>query len=507
MLRLLTAFLPLILIPAQLSAQTPTAPTTPAYTLHTSTRVVLTDVTVIDSHGNPVHGLDRSVFRIFDNNQPQQLASFEEHLPQPPSPTLQLASTSPNTFSNDYLLHPTATSNILFLDTTTLNVVDQMYLNQQLEKFLPTLPPGQPIAIYARTGEYTLLLQNFTDDHARLLTAIHKAIPHLRNPAAQDANDYQTLQQIISYLSQLPGRKNVLWFSGGSSFFLTPDATTLPAGLNLQPLYDALETSRIALYPIDARGLTVYPPFHEFDQHALMDDVAEATGGHAFYNTNGLSQLTTKLLATDASFYTLTYTPQDSRLDNKWHKVKVQVTGASYTLSYRHGYFDDGSNTKTPTDRPRTLLRSHGETATLAPHDEPIIFRARVLPQSELPAVSSAAPQNYTPKPPKKDEIAYSIHFTAPVQDFFLHPIDGQPHVILGAATLAFNQDGLAIARAAQQFTITLDPVKLSATTHGVIDFEQQINLPKGQDYLYLAIWDITTGRLGTIQLPLQVNK
>ena len=36
------------------------SPSPSVYTLHTDVRVVLTDVTVTDVHGNPVHGLDRS---------------------------------------------------------------------------------------------------------------------------------------------------------------------------------------------------------------------------------------------------------------------------------------------------------------------------------------------------------------------------------------------------------------------------------------------------------------
>ena len=63
--------------PAQSTAQTP--PDQSTYSFHTYTRVVLTDVTVSDANGNPVHGLPQSVFHIFDNKQPQVIASFEEH--------------------------------------------------------------------------------------------------------------------------------------------------------------------------------------------------------------------------------------------------------------------------------------------------------------------------------------------------------------------------------------------------------------------------------------------
>lgn len=57
----------------------PSAPSSTPFTLHTGTRVVLTDVTVTDMKGHPIHGLDRSAFRILDNGRPQEIATFEEH--------------------------------------------------------------------------------------------------------------------------------------------------------------------------------------------------------------------------------------------------------------------------------------------------------------------------------------------------------------------------------------------------------------------------------------------
>src|SRR5258707_13862731 len=55
----------------------------PVYTLHANKRVVLTDVTVTDRKGNPIHGLNASAFQILDNGKPQDLASFEKHAGPP----------------------------------------------------------------------------------------------------------------------------------------------------------------------------------------------------------------------------------------------------------------------------------------------------------------------------------------------------------------------------------------------------------------------------------------
>jgi hypothetical protein len=104
----------------------------------------------------------------------------------------------------------------------------------------------------------------------------------------------------------------VFWFCGsvgGDPF--GPDPTDLSAFGDLRPNFDELEAGRIAVYPIDARGLTVNAPGGLWSQHVLMNDVAEATGGHAIYNQNFLSQATNHLIESSNDFYTLSHTPHD----------------------------------------------------------------------------------------------------------------------------------------------------------------------------------------------------
>jgi hypothetical protein len=65
---------------------------------------------------------------------------------------------------------------------------------------------------------------------------------------------------------------------------------------------------------------------------------------------------------------------------------------------------------------------------------------------------------------------------------------------------IAFDQDGLPITRTAQKFTLALKEDKLRANPHAAVTVSQQINLRKGQAHLYLAVWDMHSGRLGTLQ-------
>ena len=490
---------------AQEPVQEQPAPDAGTYTLHANARVVLTDVTVTDRNGNPVAGLGRSAFHIFDNGHAQQLRSFEEH--RGGQPVDVAGGEQPGVFSNAIILHPPPVFNVIVLDTTTIGIVDQMYLYEEITKFVNRLPAEEPLAIYNRGAENTVLLQNFTADHKLLMAAIQKAIPRLTQPGSGYANDMATLQQIAVYLSQYPGRKNVLWFSGGSKLFLRSDPNDVPPSMNLQPIYDDLEAARIAIYPIDARGLTVTSPPRMIEQHMLMDEVASATGGRAFYNNNGLSLIASRVVASDASFYTLTYTPHDVRFDNSWHKVKVQLDASGYKLSYRRGYYDDGANAG-PNDESgassRKRLLANGETAH-APelHKEPIVFSVGVTPSNSTPLI----PGTSVAAPAKRGEFTYTLHYSVPAQSVTANGAGASSQAVLGTAVLAMGSSGHAAARLIQRVTLTFDEQRAKNVPDAKLGFDQQINLPKGEVYLYVAVWDAANGRLGTVQIPLNVTK
>jgi VWFA-related protein len=495
---------------AQSAAQTP--PDQSTYTFHADTRVVLTDVTVTDANGNPVHGLPQSAFRIFDNKQPQVIASFDEHAGIP-APTILPERTS-GVYSNDYLLHLPPVLNIILIDIANIDMADQMYLNYELTKLLNEQPEGQLLAIYLRAGSGCFLVQNFTSDRKLLLDAVHKAIPRFPPAGHEYLNDFDTLQQMAIALSQLPGRKNVLWFSGGSTVFLIPDAIALQNDADWRALYDDLDQERIAIYPIDARGLTVNFSNRMImamaAQHTAMNNVAQATGGQGFYDNNGLKEATEHFLSSDTSFYTLTYSPHELHFDNKWHKVRVAVDGGPYHLSYRSGYFADGS--LHDTDQPaksRTRLLANGEKLEITEQSrQPIIFQASVLPASDPSLAKLDKPSGSLPPPPaKRGTVPFSVRYTVPIDAFTMKHVDGKHQVVFGVAVIALNRYGSLVERDAQQVTMTFKEEVFRHDPNLPIVLDQQLNLAKGDTFLSLGLWDITTGRAGSIQIPLEVLK
>lgn len=473
------------------------------YRLQANSRVVLTDVTVTDKQGNPVHGLKVSDFRIFDDNKPQQIASFEEHSDRDTAPAVQ-AVPAPGVYSNDYLVHPPRVLNIVLLDLTNISIEDQMYLRFQLGKFFDALSPDEPVAIYARTGGASILLQNFTSDRALLRGAIKRYMPRFPPPNGEYLDDFQTLRQIEFYVGQIPGRKNVLWLSGGSTLVLNPDATLQATQPGWRTVYDELESQRIAIYPIDARGLTTAVPPGMLAQHAIMSNVAEATGGRALFDNNGIAQGISKTIRDDGEYYTLTYSPRDFRYDNKWHKVRITLPETYYTLSYRRGYFADATRPiPQPPSKPRTRLLAHGEIAKeLTTAHMPIIFQANVHEGAVTAAVLSGSAK---PEKLHRGTKPITVQYSLPLDAFASENIGGKEIVKCGVAVIVFNDNGTLIARHGQEVTFTLKNEAAIHPAGKLLPVNLAIDLPGGDAYLYLAAWDMASKRLGTLEIPYRV--
>lgn len=477
------------------------------FTLRTGTQVVLTDVTVTDHDGKPVHGLKAEDFRIFDDEQGQQMRSFEEHgLDREAfAPAVAVA---PGVYSNEIVKHPPASVNVLLLDTTNFQIPDQMYLSYKLTKFLKDLPADEPVAIYMRSGDDTVQLQGFTLDHQLLLAALKKAMPRFLPTGRENNHELDTLHQIALAMQQVPGRKNVLWFSGGSTQYLKSPIPVLDdpqtAEIRLR-VYDELSANRIAVYPIDARGLSGESLGQGgWAQHLEMDKHADATGGKTFHDSNDLSGIAAKIMESDGSFYTLTYSPHDFHEDHQWHTIRVAVDGAKYNLSYRRGYFAGGS----PPNGPDVQLMLAGIPMRRPDtRSAPIIFKARVLPVADksLAASEPRVVMLGADRPVKKGTISYMIHYLVPVGAFTATTEKGKSSIELGVAVMAVNRNGLPGDHPVEKVTLNVNQEKLKRMPGTMVALDQRIDLREGENFLHVTVWDMTSGRLGTLQIPLEV--
>jgi hypothetical protein len=155
---------------------------------------------------------------------------------------------------------------------------------------------------------------------------------------------------LARYLSSIPGRINLVWISDGgapmgeiaSSF---PDVSNFLNDLN--GTTSVLRLSRIAVYPIDANGVTVpYADQAKFDGESVLpsmggsiygqdpgllfadidlSDRAAATGGRSFFNNNGYAQAIAEVVATGSHYYTISYTPTNRNWNGALRRIKIEI--------------------------------------------------------------------------------------------------------------------------------------------------------------------------------------
>lgn len=110
-------------------------------------------------------------------------------------------------------------------------------------------------------------------------------------------------------------------------------------------------------------------------------------------------------------------------------------------------------------------------------------------------------------KPPNKNQTTYNIHYNLPAADFTLQTKNEGSEVAIGTGLLGVNRLGARVALKVRSVMAAIDPEKYRANPNGLIEFDEQINLPKGESFLYIMVWDEDSGRFGTVQAPLNVPK
>jgi VWFA-related protein len=375
------------LLPAVVAQTAPPPPASPPPTIATAppaaptfrvtTHEVLLDVLATDKDGHPVTGLTAANFSVSEEGDSQVIRRVDEHHGMSPADMEKLGSAPPlppNTFSNFTPVRNTNASIVLLLDAMDSPVEAQMSMREQLIKFLKQMQPGPPVAIFQLDTEMHLI-QGFTSDPKVLLAAAEskRDMPSLSRPTAAprsysaDAVYRRTLMETLrggmrmmgSYLAGFPGRKNLIWFTGqvpmtvmglgfGNPF--RDGLSVRSTGDDVTDLTDVLTVSRIAVYPVDTRGLGMATavtgrrggllnPGSPFVDHSNMDRVAEQTGGKAYYNTNDFTRVITDVINSTSSYYTLSYATTNTKWNGELRHIKVTVDRPEVQLQHKQGYY------------------------------------------------------------------------------------------------------------------------------------------------------------------------
>jgi VWFA-related protein len=525
------------------------------------TRVVLLDVVVTDDKGEAVAGLNKKDFQIMEEGAPQAISSFDEHKSVQPV-QIKLPQMPPNVFTNFPTTKSPDSVNVLLLDLLNTQPQDQAFARQQVIKYLENVQPGARLAIFA-LGSQLRIVRGFTTDFSGLSAAlddknlgvnpqvsgllptqsqqfsqdlvVHQMRRSQAAPAAIESVEQfqadeaaargasrieitlQAFQQLARYLSGIPARKNVIWFSDNFPISFVPDSKVRAPKHqeHLQKTSDMLTAAQVAIYPVSALGVLGDPTFDVSmlggtrqqleavlsSNQIAMESIAEETGGRAFYNTNALNEAVKDAVDIGSHYYTLAYSPSNNKSDGKYRRIQVSLSSGNYKLSYRRGYYADKprpeSNSSEEADDPLIPLIGLG-----MPNFDQILYKIRITPQNPQPAPNAPrAGSNTELKPPFT---RYDVEFAVSLKDIAMglasDPVRrGHIEVML----IAFDHDGKIVNILKRRSKLSMNPEVYGATQAVGLQIHEEIDLPLGDVYLRTGIYDLNSGSCGTIGIPL----
>lgn len=530
------------------------------------TQLVLIPTLVTDKSGAHISGLKKEDFTVLENGAEQKIATFEEIT----SNAYRLSRPrNPNEFSNSLAGDASARRiTLIVLDLINTPFVDQAYARKDLLKYLTqSVDQREPTALYTLTRSGVHVVHDFTTDPRVLVAALHKvkgdtsqivdspedveAMTGSASPdgsAGVDPNAVQTeaqqiqtmmedaelnfqsfqqrlaitytlqgMQQVSQALAGFPGRKSLIWASGGFPFSVSDNTMQLaPAGrdslADVLPMYEhtwqLLNDAQIALYPVDVKGLqTVTTPsasvrnpganngrnyarnmtWRQIDTQSTLQTFASMTGGRAYYNSNDLVKGFRDAVNDSAEYYMLGYYLDRSKTKAGWRKLAVKVKRDHTQVRARSGFFVTNA-----TIDPENSRDSDISSALQSPFDYTSL--ALVVRWDKIEPG----------KEPGKKHVNYEMHLAPDAT--LINDADNN-HVVLEFLALAKTLEGKPVDRPmGQKVENHLTSEKVAAIRQTGVGYRNALELAPGEYTVRFVVRDDLSGRIGSVAAALKVE-
>ena len=254
--------------------------------------VVQVTVTVADGHGKFVRNIPKDAFHVFEDGRKQAVTHFA---------------------SEDVPLELVAA-----IDISGSMAPAMPKLKKAVKEFLGDVPPQDAVTLLGFNDNIFPLTRKATDPAERI-----KAVDRLA-PWGSTAL-YDVLLRGVEMLGRQTGRKALVVFTDGED---------QGSHATIHDVERRLQSSDVTLYMIaQGRGVTMEP------LKRLMERLSVPTGGRALFTDNieELHAAFADLLDELSNQYLLGYQSANSKRDDAWRKIKVEVDG-HHEVRARQGY-------------------------------------------------------------------------------------------------------------------------------------------------------------------------
>ena len=355
---------------------------------------------------------------------------------------------------------------------------------------------------------------------------------------------FEALNDLARYLEGVPGRKNLVWFSGSFPVIVFPSTAQRESMLQqpqargyldrVKETADLLTKSKIAVYPVSAEGMMeehileadmagrgsaegvtrtsnqpgIGNPMAPYTAGATaradtiisMERLASQTGGKTDDNTNDLNGAAQKAINNGANYYTLAYSPTNQKMDGGYRRIDLRLADGHYKVAYRQGYNADN------TSKPATSSGGDPLSPLLTlglPSATGILYGAMARPTPEQPAQGEPlAGQNHELKGPLT---RYAVDLILRTEDVALEPNakSGRAGKIL-VGLKAYDRDGKVLNWEGGMENLEMGAKEYEDLQRTGIRARLEIDLPAMSGiHLVTGVYDWTSGKTGTLEIAL----
>ena len=477
-------------------------------TLRSETRVVQIDVVAKDSHGHIVEDLSKEDFTLKDEDKHRGIQIFSINRGQPVADATPLAQPlPPNVFSNRVTKAGSASIHATAILLDGINDYFDNYAGSraQVISLIGRLRPDERVAIYVLSLDKGLIiLQDYTTDHDLLVRNLSAYIPSGMIPAPvamerlgqafaslpapprlereffmrNGAESARTaIQAIANHMAIVPGRKSLLWVSQGF-----PPRQIRESSDSWAKTIDVMNQANVELDAVDSNGLAGPPRRWGPGGVASLQELAERTGGKAYYNRNDLDVGMAEAIEDKRTSYTLAFYLGDDERDGRFHRLAVLVNRPHLDLHYRQGYIAGADRRMEQAQKKAEL-----ESALLSPLDSTgvgitmSIEFADGKPRGTLRIRTSLDPATIS-------LAEKGNRWEGKFDEMFVE----------------MNADGKTIAKISSSRRFQLNAAQHHRFEREGVTYSQEIPCENGAAKVHAIIRDAETGHVGSLTMPLK---
>lgn len=279
-----------------------------------------------------------------------------------------------------------------------------------------------------------------------------------------------------------------------------------------------------------------------------MKSIAEATGGKAYFNENGLDKQLGQIIDDGSNYYTIAYATKNQKWEGEFLPIKVTVDRPGVVLEHRPGYYaidrtqqeqrqlatlrreglaksenyvaPSGGNASAGVPATTNSQTAVANTSTSVPRDSlaaammfgglpatQVVFAAHLTPEEKVMQVRRDAPlpqDNYlTPDFRDKPFRKYIVSIRADTRDVhFTRGADGKRHGALQFVTVVYTPTGQQVNSMQTTAAFDLGEAEYRKLVHQGLPALQQIAIPvKGNYFLRIGVHDLASDRVGVLQI------